>query len=218
MKTMRSIILILSILLVSVATYAQKSSAKSMSILDKASQLFEQSEGVKLSFTLSPDSPEGGAFEPQQGVAFIKRDKFKLDMPYSTSWFNGTTQWVLLKDANEVNISNPTPEELISISPLGILNMYKTNYVLKEPVSNSFNGKATTEIEMTPINRWEDFESLTITLDNKTNSIVMIRFTTRDGSKNKLTISDYNSNNKFTNDIFQFNKSNHPGVEIIDLR
>lgn len=218
MKTMRSIILVLSILLVSVATYAQKSSAKSMSILDKASQLFEQSEGVKLSFTLSPDSSEGGAFEPQQGVAFIKRDKFKLDMPYSTSWFNGTTQWVLLKDANEVNISNPTPEELISISPLGILNMYKTNYVLKEPVSNSFNGKATTEIEMTPINRWEDFESLTITLDNKTNSIVMIRFTTRDGSKNKLTISDYNSNNKFTNDIFQFNKSNHPGVEIIDLR
>ena len=218
MKTMRSIILVLSILLVSVATYAQKSSAKSMSILDKASQLFEQSEGVKLSFTLSPDSPEGGAFESQQGVAFIKRDKFKLDMPYSTSWFNGTTQWVLLKDANEVNISNPTPEELISISPLGILNMYKTNYVLKEPVSNSFNGKATTEIEMTPINRWEDFESLTITLDNKTNSIVMIRFTTRDGSKNKLTISDYNSNNKFTNDIFQFNKSNHPGVEIIDLR
>ena len=92
MKTMRSIILVLSILLVSVATYAQKSSAKSMSILDKASQLFEQSEGVKLSFTLSPDSPEGGAFEPQQGVAFIKRDKFKLDMSYSTSWFNGTTQ------------------------------------------------------------------------------------------------------------------------------
>lgn len=218
MKTMRSIILVISILLVSAATYAQKSSAKSMSILDKASQLFKQSEGVKLSFTLSPDSPEGGAFEPQQGVAFIKRDKFKLDMPYSTSWFNGTTQWVLLKDANEVNISNPTPEELISISPLGILNMYKTNYVLKEPVSNSFNGKATTEIEMTPINRWEDFESLTITLDNKTNNIVMIRFTTRDGSKNKLTISDYNSNNKFTNDIFQFNKSNHPGVEIIDLR
>ena len=144
MKTMRSIILVISILLVSAATYAQKSSAKSMSILDKASQLFKQSEGVKLSFTLSPDSPEGGAFEPQQGVAFIKRDKFKLDMPYSTSWFNGTTQWVLLKDANEVNISNPTPEELISISPLGILNMYKTNYVLKEPVSNSFNGKATT--------------------------------------------------------------------------
>lgn len=217
MKTIRSIILSLSILLLSVASYAQ-SSAESKAILDKASQLFEQSEGVKLSFILSPDSPEGGAFEPQEGVAFVKRNKFKLDMPYSTTWFDGTTQWVLLKDANEVNISSPTDEELISISPLGLLNMYKTNYVLKKPVAGSFNGKATTEIEMFPINKSQDFESLTITLNNKTNSVVMVKFTTRDGNKNKLTISDYNSNNKFTDELFQFNKKNHPGVEIIDLR
>ena len=214
---MRSIILSLSILLLSIASYAQ-SSAESKAILDKASNLFEQSEGVKLSFTLTPDSPDGGAFEPQEGIAFVKRNKFKLDMPYSTIWCAGTTQWVLLKDANEVNISNPTPEELISISPLGLLNMYKTNYILKKPVARTFNGRATTEIEMTPINKLQDFKSLTIALDNKTNNVVMVKFTTRDDSKNKLTISDYNSNNKFTNDLFQFNKNNHPGVEIIDLR
>lgn len=217
MKTMRSIIISLSILLLSVASYAQNSE-KSKAILDKASQLFEQSEGVKLSFVLSPDNPEGGTFEPQEGVAFIRKNKFKLDMPYSATWFDGTTQWVLLKDANEVNISNPTAEELISISPLGLLNMYKTDYILKNPITSTFNGKATTEIEMKPINIWQDFESLVIAIDKNTNSVVMIRFTTRDGSKNKLTISNYNSNNKYTNDLFQFNKNNHPGVEIIDLR
>ena len=217
MKTIRSIILFLSILLLTTTSYAQ-SSAESRAILDKASQLFEQSEGVKLSFILAPDSPDGGNFEPQEGVAFIKRNKFKLDMPYSTTWFDGTTQWVLLKDANEVNISNPTPEDLVSISPLGLLNMYKSNYTLKSPTTRTFNGKETTEIEMTPINKWQDFERLTIAIDKKTNSVVMVRFTTRDGSKNKLTISNYNSNNKYTNDLFQFNKNNHPGVEIIDLR
>ena len=217
MKTMRSIIVTLSILFASAASYSQ-SSAESKAILDKASQLFEQSEGVKLSFTLSPDDSDDDAFEPQEGIAFVKGNKFKLDMPYSTIWFDGTTQWVLLNDANEVNISNPAPQELISISPLGLLNIYKTNYVLKKPIQKTFNGKATTEIEMTPTNKSQDFKSLTIALDNKTNSVVMVRFTTRDGNKNKLTISTYNSNNKFTNDLFQFNKNNHPGVEIIDLR
>lgn len=217
MKIIRLIILTLSILLVSVVSTAQ-SSTESKAILDKASQLFEQSEGVKLSFTLTPDNPDGGAFEPQQGIAFIKGDKFKLDMPYSTVWFDGITQWVLLNNANEVNISSPTPQELISISPLGLLNMYKTEYVLKKPIQRSFNGKAITEIEMTPTKKSQDFMRLTISLDNKTNSVVMIRFITRDGSKNKLTISNYNSNNKFTNDLFRFNKNNHPGVEIIDLR
>ena len=217
MKTMRSIIFSLSILFLSATLYAQ-SSAESKAILDKASQLFEQSEGVKLSFILAPDSSDGGDFEPQEGVAFIKRNKFKLDMPYSTTWFDGTTQWVLLKDANEVNISSPTAEDLVSISPLGLLNMYKTNYTLKSPTTRTFNGNATTEIEMIPINKWQDFERLTIAIDKKTNSVVMVRFTTRDGSKNKLTISNYNSNNKYTNDLFKFNKNNHPGVEIIDLR
>ena len=217
MKTMRSIIFSLSILFFSATLYAQ-SSAESKAILDKASQLFEQSEGVKLSFVLAPDSPDGGNFEPQEGVAFIKRNKFKLDMPYSTTWFDGTTQWVLLKDANEVNISSPAAEDLVSISPLGLLNMYKTNYTLKSPTTRTFNGNATTEIEMTPINKRQDFERLTIAIDKKTNSVVMVRFTTRDGSKNKLTISNYNSNNKYTNDLFKFNKNNHPGVEIIDLR
>ena len=218
MKKMRLTIFTLSILLFSATTFAQKSSSKSMAILDKVSQLFEQSEGVKLSFTIAPDSPDGGAFAPQQGVAFIKKDKFKLDMSFSTTWFNGTTQWVLLKDANEVNISKPSAEELIGISPLGILNMYKTNYRLKEPIEASFNGKATTQIEMIPNNKWQDFESITIVIDSKTNNVLMMRFTNRDGSKNKLTIADYSSNNKFTNDLFQFNKDNHPGVEIIDLR
>ena len=217
MKTMRSIIFSLSILFLSATLYAQ-SSAESKAILDKASQLFEQSEGVKLSFVLAPDSPDGGNFEPQEGVAFIKRNKFKLDMPYSTTWFDGTTQWVLLKDANEVNISSPAAEDLVSISPLGLLNMYKTNYTLKSPTTRTFNGNATTEIEMTPINKRQDFERLTIAIDKKTNSVVMVKFTTRDGSKNKLTISNYNSNNKYTNDLFKFNKNNHPGVEIIDLR
>ena len=217
MKTMRTIIFTLSLLLVVATSFAQ-SSTESKAILDKASQLFEQSEGVKLSFTLSPDDPNGGTFEPQEGIAFVKGNKFKLDMPYSTIWFDGTTQWVLLNDANEVNISKPAPQELISISPLGLLNIYKTDYVLKKPIQKTFNGKATTEIEMTPTNKSQDFKSLTIALDNKTNSVVMVRFTTRDGNKNKLTISTYNSNNKFTNDLFQFNKNNHPGVEIIDLR
>lgn len=219
MKTIRKIIILtLSILLFSATADAQKSSAKSKALLDKVSQHFEQSDGVKLSFILTPDSPDGGLFEPQQGIAFIKKDKFKLDMPYSTSWFDGTTQWVLLKDANEVNISQPSSEELVAISPLGILSMYKTNYILKVPVLNTFNGKASTEIEMTPIDKWQDFKNITIVVDNKTNNVVMINITTRDGNKNKLTITDYNSNNRFTNDLFQFNKDNHPGVEIIDLR
>ena len=217
MKTIHSIIITLSFLLLSLASHAQ-SSTESKDILDKASQLFEKSEGVNLSFILSSDDPKGSLYEPQEGIAFVKGNKFKLELTSSTTWFDGTTQWVLLKDANEVNISNPTPQELVAISPLALLNMYKTDYVLKKPVEKAYNGKTITEIEMTPKNKSQDFKTITIALDNKTNSLVMVRFTTSDGNKNKLVISNYKSNNKYSNDMFLFNKHNHPGVEIIDLR
>lgn len=217
MKTIHSIIITLFFLLLSLASHAQ-SSTESKDILDKASQLFEKSEGVNLSFILSSDDPKGSLYEPQDGIAFVKGNKFKLELTSSTTWFDGTTQWVLLKDANEVNISNPTPQELVAISPLALLNMYKTDYVLKKPVEKAYNGKTITEIEMTPKNKSQDFKTITIALDNKTNSLVMVRFTTSDGNKNKLVISNYKSNNKYSNDMFLFNKHNHPGVEIIDLR
>lgn len=218
MTAMRTNILIVSFFCLTLTVFAQKSSDKAKAILDNASQLFEQSEGVKLSFTVAPDTPSGGMFEPQKGTAYVKGNRFKLDLPYSTTWFDGATQWVLIKDANEVNISNPTPQEIISISPMGLLNMYKTDYLLKEPVKRNYNGKPIIDIELTPTDKFQEFETLTISLDPVSQRVVMVRFVARDGSKNKLTVSDYNSNYKYRDDMFSFDKKKHPGVEVIDLR
>ena len=214
---MKSFILTISALLLFTLSYGQ-SSTESRAILDKANQLFEKSEGVKLTFTINTEESDGTAYEPQSGTAFVKGDKFKLDIPFATTWFDGKTQWVLLKDANEVNISNPTPQELASISPLALLNMYKTNYTLKKPLNKTINKKEVVQIEMTPMNKSQEFKSVTIAIDKKTSGVVQINFTTNGGIKNSLTLSEYNTDNRFSNDLFIFNKHNHPDVEVIDLR
>lgn len=217
MNTIRTLFLTLSALLIFSVVNAQ-SAADSKAILDKASQLFEKSEGIKLSFTLETKESDGSAYEPQKGIAIVKGNKFKLDLPFATTWFDGTTQWVLLKDANEVNISNPTAQELVSISPLALLNIYKTGFKLNKPINRTINGKEVVEIEMIPTDKKQEFKTLNIAIDKKTNVVVQVNFTTKGGMSNKLTIAEYNSNNNFTNDLFTFNKHNHPGVEVIDLR
>ena len=217
MKTIRILILTISALLVFTMANAQ-SAADSKAILDKANQLYEKSEGIKLSFTMETKESDGSAYEPQKGTAIVKGNKFKLDLPFATTWFDGTTQWVLLKDANEVNISNPSAQELVTISPLALLNMYKTGYKLSKPINRTLNGKEVVEIGMVPTDKKQEFKTLNITIDKKTNVVAQVNFTTNGGMTNKLTISEYNSNNTFTNDLFTFNKHNHPGVEVIDLR
>lgn len=217
-KNMRRL-LILTIATIFFVSFAHsQSSAESKVILDKAYRQFEKSNGVKLSFVLTTEDADGSAYEPQNGTAFVKQDKFKLDLAFATTWFDGKTQWVLLKDANEVNISNPGPQELITISPLALLNLYKTGYNLKKPLNKTIKGKELIQIEMTPIDKKQEFKMLTIAVDKKTNIVTNVSFTTKDGIKSSLAITSYQTDNNFTNDMFSFNKLNHPRVEIIDLR
>ena len=107
---MRKFMLTIAALLLFSFSHAQ-SSAKSKSMLDQASQRYEKSEGIKLVFTMNTIDADGTKYEPQPITAFVKGNKFKLNLPYATTWFDGKTQWVLLNDANEVNISTPSEDE-----------------------------------------------------------------------------------------------------------
>ena len=214
---MRTIILTLAALFIITLTYGQ-GSAKSKAILDNVNQEYEKSEGIKLIFTMNTEDSDGTRYEPQPGTAMVKSNKFKLDLPYATTWFDGKTQWVLLKDANEVNVSNPSTDELAAISPLALLNMYKTGYVLKDPRSRIIKGEDVFEIEMTPTNKTQEIKTISIAINKKTNAIVEIEFTISNGISNRIAISEFNTNQKYPNELFSFNKLNHPGVEVIDLR
>ena len=214
---MRKLFLSISALFIITFSYAQ-GSAKAKSILDNANQQYEKSEGIKLIFTMNTKEADGTQYEPQPGTAIVKGNKFKLDLPYATTWFDGTTQWVLLKDANEVNINNPAEQDLASISPLALLNMYKTGYILKEPISQTVNGQDVFVIEMSPTDKFQEIKNISIAINKKTNGIAELRFITNNGIENRLKISEFNINEKYPNDLFSFNKLNHPGIEVIDLR
>ena len=214
---MKRNIFTLAILFIASLTLAQKSS-EAKNILDKAYSTYTESDGIKLSFKLTTTEANGTAYQPQSGEAFVKGNKFKLAMDVMDTWFDGKTQWVLMKDVNEVNISNPTGEEIASVSPLALLSMYKTGYTLKSPASKTVNGKSAYVIDMTPTSSNKDFKSVSVAIDKKTNNLLQVNLTMSNGMKNKIDISNYNANYKFADSEFVFNKADHKGVEIVDLR
>lgn len=214
---MKRHIFALAILFIATLAFSQNSS-QSKSILDKAYNAYTASNGIKLSFKLTTTEANGTAYQPQSGQALIKGNKFKLTMDAVDTWFDGKTQWVLMKDVNEVNISNPTGEEIASVSPLALLSMYKTGYTLKAPVSKTVNGKSAYVINITPTASNKDFKSVSVAVDKKTNNLLQVNLTMNNGTKNKIDISNYNANYKFSDSEFVFNKANHKGVEIVDLR
>jgi outer membrane lipoprotein-sorting protein len=140
-------------------SFAQ-SSEEARKILDRFYESYEQSRGVTFSFEVTTIDANGMRYHPQQGEAMMKGDKFKLDLNTAIIWFDGKTQWVLLKDAGEVNISTPSAKELAFISPLALLRLYKSGYTLKKPVSAIVNGQSAYVIEMIPTTSYSDFKQL----------------------------------------------------------
>lgn len=214
---MKTIISILSILLLSGYASAQNQNDARV-LLDKAYATYQTSGGIKLSFKSTMTDKDGTAYAPQSGEAYIKGDKFKLEMETMDIWFDGKTQWVLMKDVNEVNISTPTGSEIAAISPLALLGIYKNGFMLKSPASKTINGRSTHLIDMVPVNPNKDFKTITAAIDKGSSNIVQVTLTMANGVKNIIDISSYNTNHQFNDATFSFDKKNHPDVEIVDLR
>jgi len=195
-----------------------QSPGEAKAILDRAYTAYEVSQGIILSFTSTTMEAEGTTYMTQTGKAFIKGDSFKLEMEAMDIWFDGETQWVWLKDVDEVNISNPTGQEIAAISPLALLGMYKNGYTLKAPRTQTVNGKKVHLLEMVPAVTNRDFKAVSVAIEKSSHTLVQVILTMSNGMTNKIDITDYNANHKFSAAEFRFDKSAHPEAEIIDLR
>lgn len=225
---MKRLLLLTATLFITLVSFSQittvqkntiiQGSTDSKAILDRAYNAYKASDGIKLSFKLYVTDQNGDAYRPELGTALIKGDKFKISTSSTDVWFNGKTQWVLIKNANEVNITNPTDEEIATISPLALLGMYQKGYTLKKPISKTINGKSSYVIELVPAKSNKEFVSVHIAIEKRSNTIVQVILKLKNGATNKIDITNYSSNNKFADSEFTFNKNAHKRLEIIDLR
>jgi len=212
----RNILTIAALLFAFVVSAQSPGEAKA--ILDKAYTAYEASQGIVLSFTSTTMEADGKTYMTQSGKAFIKGDRFRLEMEAMDIWFDGETQWVWLKDVGEVNISNPNGQEIAAISPLALLGMYKKGYTLKAPRTQTVNGKNVHLLEMVPAVTNNDFKAVSVAIEKNSHTLVQVILTMSNGMTNKIDITNYNANHKFSAAEFKFDKTGHQDLEIIDLR
>jgi outer membrane lipoprotein-sorting protein len=210
-------IFILTLLLITLTIHAQQS-AEAKALLDKTYALFEATKGIRLSFRAASLDTGGNEQGTMEGTAIIRGDRFRLETGDLDIWFDGTTQWVLMKEVNEVNISHPTGEEIESVSPLALLRIYRNGYTLMPPFNVTVNGKKAQLIRMTPTAANKEYKMVEAVVDHNNYRLVEVKLTLQNGSKQVVTISDYNANYNYSDTEFQFDQSRHPDALIVDLR
>lgn len=211
---MRSIVLII-IAILTLPLFAQQKEAKD--VLDKTSANFRKSGGVEVGFTIKIKA-KGQTDGLLVGNIRLKGQKFVLKTTDAITWFDGKTQWSYLTDSEEVNISNPTEEELLGINPYALLSIYEKGFSYVLGKNRTYQGSAIHEVVLTATDKAREISKLTLYVSRNTYQPVYILAELNNGSQNEIAITSYREGQKFNDSTFTFDKTKYPNAEIIDLR
>lgn len=152
--------------------------------------------------------------EPLTGTITMSRSKFNILTPVISIWFDGKTQWTYLTENKEVNITEPTHEELMESNPFELLANFNANYKcrkLKAPLGSDM-------IELTPKASGQSVSVAKITIDKKSGWPTAINVTFSNGNTSSISISKVTLLKSVPAKTFTFDKAAYPASEIVDLR
>lgn len=187
-------------------------------ILDKANLTYNQAGGITASFTINTEDVKRKTVYSQDGKAYLKGNKFKIDVPDGITWFDGKTQWVYAKGGDEVNVSNPTGEELAGVSPFVLLSLYKAGFKLNYKGEKKEKAKTVYVVEMIPIGKKAEFTKMVVHIDKATNIFTSVNTFGKDGINNQLIITKLQTGVNLPDNTFVFNQKEYPKIEVVDLR
>ncbi len=204
---MKRILFLIASFIFAVASFAQAMSASQ--VMDSAAKKIRSMKSVSATYDMTVDS------EHMSGTLVMSADKFHLSSDQIMAWYDGKTQWSYSADTNEVNIIEPTPEELVAINPFVIISSFKKSY--KPVLLKSESG--TYKIRLTPISpKGAQITEAVITLNAKSFLPSYISITLDSGNKLNIKVKSIKTGVNYPHSTFVFNKKMLPKAEIVDLR
>ena len=182
-------------------------------ILDRAADAFRREGGVKITFSVR--APEGNT----NGSIRLKGDKFLLETEGVTTWFDGRTQWSYLASSDEVNVSEPTLEELQSINPYSWLSLYKQDYKLKVAKTGNASDDTAYKVVMNATKRSQNMQCIILYIEKGSFRPLKLSMVQR-GSKDAAVVftNSYQTGKNYDDSLFVFDRKAYPTAELVDLR
>ena len=179
--------------------------SRAEAILDKTLSSLSDSNGIRADF--------GGT---ENGFLLLKGEKFYLNNGNIQSWYDGETQWSYVADTEEVNVSNPTPEELQGINPYLILMRYKSDFNYSYKGELTKNGVKGHEVILRP--KQSGGMDLIRVFISKAHQPLAMKVEQNGKTVSEINVTSFRTDQRLEDGMFRFNRSLYPNAEIIDLR
>ncbi len=189
--------------------------AKAKEILDQAAAKFKAYPAAEITFTLSMENKAEDIHETHPGKAWMKGNLYKLNLMDVENYYDGKVIYTYMPEVKEVNIKNPSEEEEGFLNPTTLFDIHNQGFNQKLIPSAS---SAKVYIELYPKEE-KNFEKIGIWVNPGTHEIQKVTSFGKDGNQVVITISSVKPLNPAPADtFFKFIPSEHPDVEVIDMR
>ena len=214
---MRVILCFLVATLNLITCFSQTSDPAAKKILDQASAKIKSYKSVQATFTLQIQDGQGNNQGTKKGTVFMKGNKYVVQITGQEIYCDGKTIWTYDKSANEVTITKVDPSSN-TISPQKLFtNFYDKDFLYKLNGEQKSGNKTVVEIEMTPIDKTQNFHKVYLYVDKKTHLVSSGKMLDKSNNRYVYTINSLNGKANLTDASFIFDKSKHPGVEEVNL-
>lgn len=174
-----------------------------------------KAETIQADFRLEIKQKNNVNSQSVSGSILLKSNLFYINMDDIQVWFNGKTQWTLMKENNEVSIIEPTEQELAEVNPVAIISSLKAK-------SNVRFSKIKSEhlyiVELLSKQKNADIQYAEIKIQKKNYQLVSMRMIQKNGTASTIVMSNYKTGIRTTPASFLFDKTKYPKVSINDLR
>lgn len=170
---------------------------------------------IQTNFTFIITEKKDVPSQRHSGRLLLHNNQFYLEMNEVLVWFNGKTQWALLRHSNEVTITEPTKEEIAEINPVSILSNIKTKSSIRSGRSTRANHRL---IELLPNNKYETYTKVEVEFANATGHLSALRIFNTNGGTQEITLTNYQTNVVVQPNTFNFDRAKFPNAIINDMR
>lgn len=202
---------IFNILLFIAAVVSMQAAGNADAIINQVVKTYRAANGISVNYIITTDQGQ------TSGNIAMRGEKFRMLSADLKCWYNGTLQWSYTPVTEEVNITQPTAEELQMVNPYSIISSFRQSFstqLLKSATASNH------EVQMLPKNgKSTDIKSVRLTINRTTSLPVKIIFELKDRSSVIVTLSNYKTQQNFPDNTFVFNKAMVPaGTPVVDLR
>jgi outer membrane lipoprotein-sorting protein len=209
---MRNSFLTAVLILVTLTGFTQNDT-KASAILDEVSAKTKSYKTIKIDFTYAMDNAKEKVHDKFKGSLLSKGDKYKLTAAGQDVISDGKTVWTYRKDANEVQINNQGEDD-DSFTPTKLLSGYGKDYKSKF-IEEKGNEQV---IELYPLKKGKSFTKVRLVIDKTKKQISKFIISDRNGSTFSYIVDKMQTDLPIADSVFSFNKAEHPGVEMNDMR